>query len=399
MPLNDLLEEAAVALDFAITQKNRTSVEMALVHRQIARALTGATSRPDLFDDEEFSETDFLEEAGSHETALGHYWVAKLQTAYLVGDYDSASKCSREAERRILKGILGMITSAEHVFYTALAMAAAATSSPSEFPSSLDQLRTLHGKLVNWAAHCPQNFVHKVSLVGAEIARLDRKPGEASILYRAAIDEAERQRFIQDEALAHELRARFLLGEHEPAFAAVHIRLARDRYRQWGATVKVSALESEYPHCFAHDLAAEPQRISIDAMALIKASQAISAETLPDRLFEQILRVVVEVAGAQRGALVLSTNGLLTCARGLKRRKNFRYLWRRCRSRNAPTSLGPSFAMRSGQRKFFCSPTPQRPASLQAIRLYSNVRYDRCYASRCSSRQPWSACSIWKTTH
>ena len=53
MPLTDLLEEAAVALDFAITQKNKTSVEMALVHRQIARALTGATSRPDCFDDEE----------------------------------------------------------------------------------------------------------------------------------------------------------------------------------------------------------------------------------------------------------------------------------------------------------------------------------------------------------
>ena len=78
-----------------------------------------------------------------------------------------------------------MITSAEHVFYTALAKAAAATLSPSELQSSLDQLRTLHGKLVNWAGHCPQNFAHKVSLVGAEIARLDRKPGEASILYRS----------------------------------------------------------------------------------------------------------------------------------------------------------------------------------------------------------------------
>ena len=132
------------------------------------------------------------------------------------------------------------------------------------------------------------------------------------ILYRAAIDEAERQRFIQDEALAHELRARFLLGEREPAFAAVHIRLARDRYRQWGATVKASALEREYPSFFASESAAGPGVGSIDAMALIKASQAISAETQPEKLFEQILRVVVEVAGAQRGALVLSSNGLLT---------------------------------------------------------------------------------------
>lgn len=312
MRLTDLLDEAAVALDFAIAQKNRTSVEMARVHRQIARALTGATSRLDVFDDADFVEAHFLNEASSHETALGHYWVAKLQTAYLAGNYESALECSREAERRILKGILGMITSAEHVFYTALAIAAAASLSPGESSSLLDQLRILHGKLVNWAEHCPQNFAHKASLVGAEIARLERKPGDALVLYRAAIDHAEREHFIQDEALAHELRARFFLNANEPALAVVHVRLARDRYRQWGATAKVSAVESEFPHCFAHEPTAEPQRISIDAMALIKASQAISAETLPDRLFEQILRVALEVAGAQRGALVLFSNGVLT---------------------------------------------------------------------------------------
>jgi predicted ATPase/signal transduction histidine kinase len=306
MPLHDLLEEAAVALDFALTQKNRTSVEMSLVHRQIARALTGATAGPDCFDDTQFTEADFLEEAGSHETALGHYWVAKLQAACLAGNHESALNYSREAEKRILKGILGMITSAEHVFYTALATAATATAS-----SSLDPLRTLHGKLVNWARHCPQNFAHKASLVGAEIARLDRKPGEASVLYRAAIDEAERQGFVQDEALAHELRARCLLGEHEPAFAAVHLRLARDRYRQWGATVKATALEREFAEYLRPESPTSRRAVSLDDMALIKASQAISVETTPTRLFEQILRVVVEVTGAQRGALVLPANGAL----------------------------------------------------------------------------------------
>jgi predicted ATPase/signal transduction histidine kinase len=302
MPMHDLLQEAAVALDFAITQKNRTSVAMTLAQRQIARALTGATAGPDVFDDQEFSEAQFLEEAASHETALGHFWVAKLQTAYLAGNYERAFECSREAGKRILKGITGMITSAEHVFYTALATAAAA--------GSLEELRALHGKLVNWAGHCPQNFAHKVSLVGAEIARLEDKPGEASKLYRAAIDGAEAQHVVQDAALAHELRARCLFGEREPAFAAVHVRLARDRYRQWGATVKVSALEREFPECFRPE---SPFRrgVSLDEMALIKASQAISMETTPTRLFEQILRVVLEVTGAQRGALVLPVKGAL----------------------------------------------------------------------------------------
>ncbi|HEY4012082.1 MAG TPA: ATP-binding protein [Polyangiaceae bacterium] len=316
LPLNELLEEAAVTLDFAVTQKNKTSAEIAIPFRQLARALTGATSGPGVFDDQEFAEPRFLEEAGSHETALGHYWVARLQLAYLSGDYESALKCSREAAKRIPTGILGMITSAEHIFYTALSIAAAAPSSRDESSLLLDQLRALHGKLVTWATYCPENFAHKASLVGAEIARLARTPGEATVLYRAAIDEAERQRFVQDEALAHELRARFLLGEHEPAFAAVHARLARDRYRRWGASVKVSALEREFRECFLPETLTPRRGVSLDEMALIKASQAISIETTPERLFEQILRVVVEVAGAQKGALILpGKDGLMVRGR------------------------------------------------------------------------------------
>ncbi|HEX8788493.1 MAG TPA: AAA family ATPase [Telluria sp.] len=307
LPLSELLDEAEVALDFATTQKNRTSVEIAVPYRQIARALTGATSKPDSFEDETFDEARFLAEAGSHATALGHYWVTRLQLAYLMGEHEQALVCSMEAGKRIARGILGMITSAEHVFYTALTIAATA----SDRTHAIARLRELHGQMVNWAGHCPENFSHKVALLGAEIARLEEKPVEASKLYRAAIAGAERQRFVQDEALAHELRARFLLGRHEPAFAAVHVQLAQDRYRRWGATAKVLALEAEFPHAVRADAPTLRPAYSIDQMALIKASQAISMETTPERLFEQILRVVIEVAGAQKGVLALGADGSL----------------------------------------------------------------------------------------
>jgi len=311
LPLSALLDEAEVALDFATTQKNRTSVEIALPFRQIARALTGATARPDSFEDAEFDEARFLADAGSNATALGHYWVTRLQLAYLMGDYAQALLCSREAEERIAAGIVGMIMSAEHVFYTALAVAATVPSSGAEHAAIAGQLHELYGKLVNWARHCPENFSHKVSLLGAEIARIEGRAADASMLYRVAIAEAERQRFVQDEALAHELRARCLIGEQEPAFAAVHVQLALDRYRRWGASEKVRALEAQFLQAVRPETPTPRQVTSIDHMALIKASQAISSETTPERLFEQILRVVIEVAGAQRGVLALAAHGTL----------------------------------------------------------------------------------------
>lgn len=311
LPLSELLDEAEIVLDFATTQKNRTSFEIAVPYRQIARALTGATARPGSFEDGEFDETRFLADAANHATALGHYWVTRLQLSYLMGDHEQALMCSMEAGKRIDAGILGMITSAEHVFYTALTVAATAPSPVAERAPFITRLRELHGKLVNWARHCPENFSQKVSLIGAEIARLEGRTADASKLYRGAIGEAERQRFVQDEAIAHELRARFLLDEQEPAFAAVHLRLAQDSYRRWGATEKVRAIEAEFPQSIRADTQAPRSANSIDYMALIKASQAISIETTPERLFEQILRIVIEVAGAQRGVLALAANGLL----------------------------------------------------------------------------------------
>ncbi len=313
VPLADLLSDAGAAIEFATKHRNRTAIEIALPFRQFARALMGTARSSGGFDDDGFEEARFLEEAKDNHTALGNYWAARLQAAYLLGDYQTARRSSQEGAKHVLAGILGMVPSAEHAFYTALTLAAEFASTPKdEQPAVRDALGALHRKLVNWAEHCPQNFAHQTALVAAEIARLRGASAEAIKLYRVAIEGAAQQLFIQDEALAHELRARFFLSENEPRLAAVHFRAARDRYQEWGATMKVRALERERPECFSAGNRTPDRWFSIDALALIKASQAISAETVSERLFERILRVLVEVAGAQSGALVLCEAETLT---------------------------------------------------------------------------------------
>ena len=49
-------------------------------------------------------------------------------------------------------------------------------------------------------------------LVSAEIARLERRNSDAMRLYEQAIHQARESGFIQIEALAHELAARFYLA-------------------------------------------------------------------------------------------------------------------------------------------------------------------------------------------
>ncbi|QBE66427.1 sensor histidine kinase [Pseudoduganella lutea] len=300
IPLPTLLDEANAAIEFGTRYRNRTAVEILLPFRQFARALSGATRSPASFDDDEFDEGTFLREAAGNQTALGQYWVARLQAAFLAGEYDTAWRCAQAGEQTILAGILGMVTCAEHVFYSALTLAARGAEEP------LSGITRLHERLALWAGHCPANVLHKQRLVEAELHRLAGKQWAALESYTAAIDGARENGFDQDAALANMLAGRFFAAQGQPAMAAMHLRTARDGFRAWGAaTLAAEWGPTHAPEPDQHIAARAAFAETLDAQGLIKASLAIAAETIPDRLFERILRIIAEVAGADAGALVL----------------------------------------------------------------------------------------------
>lgn len=317
-PLPELLKDVEASLEFSTKHKNKTMVDFTLPFRQGVRNLTGQTRARATFDDDDFEERRYFEDAKDQLTALAFYWVIRLQAAYLFGDYQDARQYSNAA-KKVLPSAMGMVIEAEHAFYTALTLAAL-SETPGEGdrqPALTTELEALEAKLSTWAKHCPENFRHKEQLVAAERARTEGDFWRAQQHYSKAIESAAREGFIQDEALANELRGRFALAHGERHVASLYLRAARDGYARWGATAKVRELEKVHPDFLTtHD--ARPSRMSssvpelaIDALGLIKASQAISAETAPARLFERILRIVIEVAGAQKGVLLLGQPGEL----------------------------------------------------------------------------------------
>ncbi|AWG45992.1 MULTISPECIES: AAA family ATPase [unclassified Massilia] len=310
VPLASLLADSAVAIDFAARHQNRTAIEIALPFRQFARALTGMTAGAGSFDDADFDEARFLEDAAGNQTAIGQLHVARLQAAFLFGDLDAARRNARQGAACLQSGILGMVSSAEHSFYSALTLAAIYAAAPQEEHGALlGEIRSLHAQLAAWARHCPENFLHKQRLVEAELERLAGSPWQAMTLYGEAVEGAQRSGFVQDAALANELAHRLFLAHGQARVAAVYLQAALASYRQWGATAKLRALEETHaglPGKQAQASLPEPRTaFALDALGLIKASQAIAAETVLERLFERILQIVVEVAGAQKGMLLL----------------------------------------------------------------------------------------------
>jgi PAS domain S-box-containing protein len=161
-----------------------------------------------------------------------------------------------------------------------------------------------------WARSCPENFGHRQALVAAEVARVQGQELEAERLYEQSIRGAREHGFIHDEALAHELAARFYLDRGFETTAFAYLREARYGYLRWGAHGKVRQLDRRYPRL------AEPEPLrgaatigapveQLDAITVVKASQALSGELALDRLIETLMTIALEHAGAERGLLIL----------------------------------------------------------------------------------------------
>jgi len=163
--------------------------------------------------------------------------------------------------------------------------------------------------LARLAKAAPVNFVHKLLLVQAELAELEGRTSAAYELYNEAIHSAAQHGYLQHEALASELAGRAFARQGNEEVARNYLRAARAGYLRWGALGKVRALDQEWPKLAPAPAPVERALLSLDAVSAVRASQALASEISLPALLDQMLRVIVQTAGAERGTLLVSDNG------------------------------------------------------------------------------------------
>ena len=194
----------------------------------------------------------------------------------------------------------------------------------------LDRVGTNQEKMQNWATHAPMNHRHKFDLVEAERHRVLGEHIEAMDYYDRAIAGAKENEYIQEEALANEVAARFYLGWGKDKIAQTYMTEAYYGYARWGAKAKVADLErrysqllaplltrSESTHFPSHKTTSTYTPKStvtvtglmgsefLDFASVMKASQAISDERGLEPFIRNLMQIVIENVGAQRGVLIL----------------------------------------------------------------------------------------------
>src|SRR5882724_1133930 len=242
------------------------------------------------------------------------HWILQLQRHFLLGNAERALEFAAKA-KPILWSARPNLQSMDYCFYHSLAIAAVFPASSPERRAGLREDFIAHlGSFQRWAESCPATFAHKHALISAEWARLEGRDIEAMPLYEQAFRLAAEHGFLQDQALARELAARFYRLRGLEKVADTHLDEARDCYVRWGAWAKVAQLDKSHPRIRQQaSLAAKPTIETsverLDLATVIKMSEAVSGEIVLGRLIETLMTIAVEHAGADRGLLMLPHGG------------------------------------------------------------------------------------------
>lgn len=326
-PVNEILEEIPKYLPFAQKTENQLVTEILLGLQLVLLNLDDQTDEPLNFDSPSLTEAEYVAlcEQNQNLFALCIYQIFKMQTLYVYGNLDAALVLIKEISDR-LQLILGTVPVTEYNFYSSLVyLSAYELAEEDQKEVLLSQVRENQNQLKIWSENCAANFLPKYLLVEAELARVENDFQLAIDLYDRAIAVATEHELIAVQALGNERAADFWLQKNKFSYALVHLREAYYHYQKWGIKRKVESLQLEYPQLAAKlnqpkealdvnktiHTSTNSISSSLDLNTVVKASQAISSEIVLDKLLGNLMKILIENAGAQSGFLLLPKEGKL----------------------------------------------------------------------------------------
>ncbi|MBH8575516.1 AAA family ATPase [Nostocaceae cyanobacterium CENA369] len=329
-PLKKVAQEQNKYLAMIRKYNQKFDIDYTRIWIQGVDNLRGHLAKPELLIGVFFNEqTDLniLINTKNH-MALFSYYILKSQLYYLFKNFKMSLEYAKLAFQ-YTHSLAGMIHIAQTNFYYSLNLLALYNQvEPKQQEEYLSQVSANQQEMERWADYAPVNFQHKYELVEAEKARILKQYEKAVDYYERAIIGANKQGYIQEEALANELAAEYHLSLSREKIAKIYMTDAYYSYMGWGAVAKVKDLEIRYRKLItissnAQKLETNYQEFTqenstiikgthnLDFMTVMKASQALSGEIVLSKLLAKLMQIVLENAGAQTGYLILKIDGTL----------------------------------------------------------------------------------------
>jgi predicted ATPase/signal transduction histidine kinase/tRNA A-37 threonylcarbamoyl transferase component Bud32 len=320
-PLTILEREMASYWDAIKKIKQETALHYQEINWQAVLNMMGKAKNPCCLRGEVYDEEKMLplHRATNNQTAIQFVYFHKIHNCYLFENYSQALEILLK-EDNSWDATAGQILFVILYFYDSLVHLALYEDLQLSQKDILERVQANQEKILQWAHHAPKNHLHKFYLVEAERYRVLNQKLEAIEMYDKAIATAKENEYLNEEALAYELTAKFYLSWGKETIARAYMTNAYYAYSRWGAVAKVKDLEAKYSQLVAlsntekqetnymeltltNSTVTEDSQI-LDLMTVMKASPLLSEEMVLSHLLTKMMKIVIENAGAIQGYFI-----------------------------------------------------------------------------------------------
>lgn len=185
------------------------------------------------------------------------------------------------------------------------------------------KLKVSEKKLRTWQVSNPVTFNTFWFLFLAEKHVEQGDLANAEAAYFESIESAVAADNIMLEALSNERFGRFLLSQNKKSTGYKFLAASVDCYAKWKAAAKVKQLKDEFPALNIEKKVEQETRLAstsedLDVFAVVKSCQIIGNEMDLSKLLQQIVFLLIENAGAEKGHVFIKTHdGLMLKATSL----------------------------------------------------------------------------------
>ena len=238
---------------------------------------------------------------------------------YIFENYTKALEYS-QLTAQYLDGGIGVFTIPLFYYYDSLTQLAYCNQlNKTQKKKYLKRVKSNQKKIKKWAKYAPENHLHRFYLIEAQMCQILNKKLQAMEYYDQAIFYAKKNQYIQDEALANEKAGEFYFSQNQPKIAQLYLWEAYYHYLTWGATKKAKIIKEKYPQfikfsqyklkqinqTFHINSSTYDSDITLDLETVTKANQAISQSLILEELLINLMNILIENAGADKGYLII----------------------------------------------------------------------------------------------
>ncbi|GAB2766984.1 AAA family ATPase [Salinimicrobium soli] len=244
-----------------------------------------------------------------HNLTCRYNHLLALEKLNYIGNFIEAAVLAGESCDRLEYVGKGFQIEVEHFFFYSLSLLQSAYHHPVEFSEAMDKVAPKLEELERLAGFRSGNFLHKVYLVKAEIAKCKGDFEQATLLYDLAIEEARDKEFVHHAAIAAERAFEYYRDKKRNGQAIHYLKKSLKLYTAWGATAKVEQLKKLYKSVIPEKI---PSSSSPHSHHPFEVIREVLEQTIPGNqisltdLSKKLVSLILKEGNAGKAAILFS---------------------------------------------------------------------------------------------